>query len=1168
MICSQCQCANPPGAKFCIECGTAVMRACPQCKVEVLPAAKFCHECGTRMNGAAAPPAEPSPPSAAPAVASAPAPPRRSTPRVQLSRPPADAGELSNAQKMADAVAAAPATSDASFAERRQLTVIFSDLVSFTTLSQQLDPEDLNTVVHEYYGVCRAVCQRYEGHVANFLGDGVLMFFGYPKAHEDDAHRAVRTALAIIEGIDALNVRLDHEMGLRLSVRVGVHTGLMIVGDDRAGNWQQMALGETLNIAARVQGVAHENTAVISAVTRKLIEGFFATKSIGMHTLKGVAEPMEVFSVTHESTARGRLEAAGRAGLTPLTGREAEVAGLLDHWEAATRSEGRVVLLSGEGGIGKSRLAQMIKEHVANLPDAWMTPCQCSPYHQSTSMYPFIDLIDRVVLKIERHESPRERLKKLEGMLVQYGFHIPDAMPVFGPFHSLPPEAGYEPSPLEPAQQRRAYMDAMLRILDERSTKQPLLFVVEDLHWVDPTTLETLTEMLGRIKGHKMLALFTCRPDFVVPWGKHPQLHEITLQRLDPEKTRTICQRVARGKELPEVVVQQIIERADGVPLFAEELTKNVIGSGLLEEQGDAYVLDGPLPAFAIPTTLQDSLMARLDRLSSVKEIAQIAAVIGREFSYELMQFVFPLEDTVLRHSLSQLVDAELLSQTGEPPHSHYTFIHALVQEAAYQSLVKSRRQHHHRIIAHALEEHFTEVAENEPEMLAYHYTEANLGWQAIPYLQQAGNRAAARSSHNEAVNHFTRALEQVRLLSDSAQRWQMEINLLIGLGASLTAIRGYGVKEVERTYSRARDLCEQCGTPGQLFQSRYGLWRLHMLRAEYDIATRQGEDLLQLANTQENEAFLIASHRSLGATLFYRGQFGRSRQHVESVIERTAGSSHDAAGDALIRDIYDVVDPRVTARSYLSWNLWMQGRPDLAQAESRSAIELAEKLKHPFSVALALSFATWLGQFLGNGRRVADLALQAITHCKKYNFPFWVGWNQVLLGWSMAHDGSTNIKGVALIHKGLANWNEKGSNLGRGYFLCLAANTHMRYREHSQALDALAQASAFMSETGEHYYEAERHRLNGELTLNMNNSATAQAERCFQQAIDVSRQQGARSLHLRAAASLAQLLNATGHSARARDVLAPALEGFESMQEFPDVSTASELLQRILARL
>lgn len=1067
---------------------------------------------------------------------------------------------------MADAVAAAPTTSDASFAERRQLTVIFSDLVSFTTLSQQLDPEDLNTVVHEYYGVCRAVCQRYEGHVANFLGDGVLMFFGYPKAHEDDAHRSVRTGLAIIEGIEALNVRLEHEMGLRLSVRVGIHTGLMIVGDDRAGNWQQMALGETLNIAARVQGVARENTVVMSAVTKKLVEGFFATKSIGTHSLKGVAEPMEVFCVTRESTARGRLEAAGRAGLTPLTGRESEVAELLGHWEAAGRGEGRVVLLSGEGGIGKSRLTQMLKEHVANQPDAWLTPCQCSPYHQSTSMYPYIDLIDRVVLKIERHESPRERLKKLEGMLVQYGFHLPDALPVFGPFHSLPPEAGYEPSQLDPAQQRRSYMDSMLRILDERSKKQPLLFVVEDLHWVDPTTLETLTELLGRIKGHKMLALFTCRPDFTPPWGQHPQLHQITLQRLDAEKTRTICMRVARGKELPEEVVQQIIERADGVPLFAEELTKNVIGSGLLEEKGDQYLLNGPLPAFAIPSTLQDSLMARLDRLSSVKEIAQIAAVIGREFSYDLMQYVFPLEDTVLRHSLTQLVDAELLSQTGEPPHSHYTFIHALVQEAAYQSLVKSRRQHHHRIIAHALEEHFTEVSENEPEMLAHHYTEANLGWQAIPYLQKAGNKAAARSSHTEAVNHFTRALEQVRLLSDSAQRWQMEINLLIGLGASLTATRGYGVKEVERTYSRARDLCEQFGTPGQLFQSRYGLWRLHMLRAEYDIATKQGEDLLQLANTQENEAFLIASHRSLGATLFYCGQFSRSREHVESVIARTSGA--DGGDDTLIRDIYDVVDPRVTARSYLSWNLWMQGRPDLARAESTRAIALAEHLKHPFSIALALSFATWLEQFLGNARRVSELSMQAITHCKKHSFPFWVGWNQVLLGWSMAHDGSTNTRGVTLIHKGLANWNEKGSNLGRGYFLCLAAETHMRYREYSQALDALAQASAFMTETGEHYYEAERHRLNGELALNIQSDATDRAEGFFQLAIDLARAQGARSLELRAATSLAQMLNATGKPARAKDVLAPALDGFDESKDFPDVIAAAELMTRILARL
>jgi predicted ATPase len=934
------------------------------------------------------------------------------------------------------------------------------------------------------------------------------------------------------------------------------------VGDDRAGNWQQMALGETLNIAARVQAVAREGTVVMSRVTHGMVDGFFACRSIGVHRLKGVAEPMEIFSVSAESTARGRLEAAGRATLTPLTGRDTEVAELLGEWEQAAMNQGRALLIRGEGGMGKSRLVQMLKEHVANLPNAWLTPCQCSPYHQNTSMYPYIDLIERVVLKLDRSHSPRERLNKLEGMIVQYGFDPRESLPIFGAFHSLPPEAGYEASPLDPAQQRRHYMDAMRRILDERSMKQPLLFVVEDLHWVDPTTLETLKELVESIDGHQMLVIFTARPEFQSPWDGNPKVRTIDLPRLDAARTRTICQRVARGKLLPEEVLSQIIQRADGVPLFAEELTKMIIGSGLVQESGDAYLLTGPLTALAIPTTLQDSLMARLDRLNTVKEIAQIAAVIGREFSYDLIRYVFPLEDTFLRHSLGQLLDEEIIDQPAGQAEANYHFKHMLVQEAAYQSLVKGRRQHYHRLIAHALEEHFPEAAAAEPEVLAHHYTQANLGWQAIPYLQRAGAKAADRSSHNEAIGHYHNALEQVRALSDSSQRWQMEIQLLIGLGASLTAVRGYGAAEVERTYSRARDLCEQFGTPGQLFQSRYGLWRLHMLRAEYETATRDGEELLELATRQESEAFSIASHRALGATLFYRGHFLESMKHVLWVIEASERLGDE---DTFIRDIYDVVDPRVTCHSYLSWNLWMLGRQEQAIVESKRAIDLAERLKHPFSIALAVSFATWLKQFCGQKERVKELAERSISHCQKHGFPFWIGWDQVLLGWANSHQAQGSAECVEFMHKGLAYWREKGSNLGCGYFFCLVADVHLRFGEGSAALDALAQAQAFMKETGEHYYKAERHRLHGDVMACMHPGSAA-AERSYQRAMEIATAQGALAHQLRAAVSLARLWRTGGQADKASDLLKTNLQSWDVSEPHPLLLEAQELLEELRA--
>ena len=615
--CSDCEAELPPNARFCPQCGTAVKSLCPSCGIETERGAAFCHGCGSRL-GKSSESVTPSPAASPSPVEKAPA----SAPLYE---------DLTG--ELADSLTGRFQFSEGGHAERRQLSVIFSDLASFTQLSQELDPEDLNAVVHEYYAACRAVCERYSGEIANYLGDGVLIFFGYPAAHEDDAHRAVRTGLAIVEAVIALSQRLENAIGHPLKVRVGIHTGLMITDDDRSGNWQRMAMGDTLNIAARIQSVAEENSVVISSATQKLVQGFFSYDSIGTHSLKGVETPQELYKVLHESTARCRLEAVESSSLTPLTGRDHEIDLLLGEWKRATEGEGRMLLMRGEAGIGKSRLVQMLKEHVADLPDAWMTPCQCSPYHQNTAMYPYIDLIERVVLRFDRAESARDRLKKLEGMLVQYGFHLPDSLTIFGAFHSLPPEAGYIPSTAAPAQQRRHYMDSMLRILRERSEKQPLLFVVEDLHWIDPTSLETLKEVANELKGRKIFALFTSRPEFESPWDDHPDVRTLDLDRLTPKKIRSICKRVARGKDLPEEVLEQINERADGIALFAEELTKMVIGSALLEERDDRFELLGPLPELAIPSTLQDSLMARLDKLSTVKEVAQIAAVIGRSFS-------------------------------------------------------------------------------------------------------------------------------------------------------------------------------------------------------------------------------------------------------------------------------------------------------------------------------------------------------------------------------------------------------------------------------------------------------------------------------------------------------------------------------------------------------
>jgi class 3 adenylate cyclase len=569
-------------------------------------------------------------------------------------------------------------------AERRQLTVLFCDLVDSTVLASQLDPEEWREVVRAYQETCATVIARYEGHIAQYLGDGLLVYFGYPLAHEDDAQRAVRAGLGIVEAVGQLNTRLEQERRLQLAVRLGCHTGLVVVGEVGGGARQeQLALGETPNLAARLQGIAPPNTLVISATTFQLLGGFFACQVLGPQLLKGFAQPIEVSQVLYESMARSRLEAAGSTGLTPLVGREQEVGLLRERWAQVKEGLGQVVLLSGEAGIGKSRLVQVLTEQVAAEPQAWLTSCQCSPYYQHTALYPLIELLERVVLRFEREESSQQKLHKLEGFLVQYGLPPAEAVPLLAALLSLPLTADYTPLAMSPEQQKHKTLHALLMILLRIAAQQPLLFVMEDLHWVDPSTLEFLSLLVDQGPTARILALLTFRPDFHPPWTGRSHVTQLTLPRLPRRQAAELTGRVAHGKALPAEVVEQVVAKTDGVPLFVEELTKMVLESGLLQEREERYALTGALPPLAIPTTLHDSLMARLDRLATVKALAQLGATLGREFSYELLQAVSPWDEDALHRGLHQLVAAEFLYQQGLPPQATYRFKHALIQETA-----------------------------------------------------------------------------------------------------------------------------------------------------------------------------------------------------------------------------------------------------------------------------------------------------------------------------------------------------------------------------------------------------------------------------------------------------------------------------------------------------
>jgi TOMM system kinase/cyclase fusion protein len=1051
-----------------------------------------------------------------------------------------------------------PVTPSTPEAERRQLTVLFCDLVDSTPLARLLDPEDLREVVHAYQETCAKVIARFEGHIAQYLGDGLLVYFGYPRAHEDDAQRAVRAGLGIVEAMGRLNSQLGQERGVHLAVRLGIHTGLVVVGDVGGGARQeQLALGETPNLAARLQGIAAPNTLVISTATYQLLGGFFACQSLGASLLKGFAQPLEVYQVLYESMARSRLEAVGSAGLTPLVGREQEVGLLLERWAEVKDGAGQVVLLSGEAGIGKSRLVQVLTEHVAAEPQAWLTPCQCSPYYQNSALYPLIDLLERVALRFEREESYQQKLRKLEGFLVQYGLPLAETVPLFAALLSLPLGADYAPLTVSPEQQKQKTLQALLAIFLRIAAQQPVLFVMEDLHWVDPTTLELLSLLVDQGPTARILALWTCRPDFSPPWSGRSHLTQVTLPRLQRRQAAEMTGRVAHGKALPPEVVEQVVAKTDGVPLFVEELTKMVLDSSLLQVREERYELTGPLPPLAIPNTLHDSLMARLDRLAAVKGLAQLGATLGREFSYELLQAVAPWDEGTLRRGLQQLVEAEFLYQQGLPPQATYLFKHALIQDAAYQSLLRSTRQQYHQRTAQVLEARFPALCETQPELLAHHFTEAGLSAQALPYWQQAGQRAIEHSANLEAIGHLTTGLDVLKPLPDTPERTQHELTLHVALGVALRATKGLGAPEVGQIYARARELCQQVEETPQLFPVLRGLWEFYELQGELQTARELGEQLLTLAQRVQEEELLLVAHNVLGDTLVWLGEFAVARAHLEQGIALYNPQQYRSHAF-----LYGY-DSGVHCLAFGAWALWYLGYPDHALRRIHEALTLAQGLSHPFSLAFALAFAAWLHQLRREGQAAQERAEAAIAIASDQGFPFWESWGTVLRGWALAEQGQS-AEGIAQMRQGIAAWRATGAELQLPYYLALLVEAYRRAGQAEEGLRVLAEALTAVRNTGERQHEAELYRLKGELRLKQDVPDEPEAERCLRQAIDVACQQQAKSLELRAVIGLARLWQRQGKRAEAGELLAPIYGWFTEGFDTADLQEAKALLEEL----
>jgi predicted ATPase/class 3 adenylate cyclase len=1124
--CPRCQAENRDGARFCRGCGAPFAAVCSACGAKVEAGSRFCDTCGAPLASTPTPAAEP----------------LRAAPR-----------EARAADDVPTVIRPSTGPADA---ERRQLTVMFCDLVDSTQLSGRLDPEVLREVVRSYQRVCGDVIARFQGYVAQYLGDGLLVYFGYPAAHEDDAPRAVQAALAILVAIETLNARLQPDNGVELAMRVGIHTGLVVVGKVGGGGREEdLALGEAPNVAARLQGLADAGTVLISDATYRLVHGLFSCQDLGSHDVKGLSTPLHAYRVTGAGAAQTRLDLSVAAGLTPLVGREQEVGLLLGRWDQAKDGLGQVVLLSGEAGIGKSRLVRVLKEHVASEPHTrW--ECRCSAYHQDSALHPMIDLFEHA-LTFSRDDAPAEKLRKLELGLARYDLARPDTVALWASFLSVPLPERYPALRLTPQRHKQKTFEAIATLLLALATEHPMVFIVEDLHWVDPSTLELLSFLFEQVPAASILAVLTFRPEFQPPWSHRAHVTHLTVDRFTRKQTEVMVERVTGGRALPREVLREVSTKTDGVPLFVEELTKMVLESGLVREHGDQYELNGPLPPLAIPATLQDSLMARLDRLATVKDVAQLGAALGRAFRFELLRAVATVDEEVLRQALDKLVSAELLYQRGVAPAVTYIFKHALVQETAYQSMLKSRRQQLHQRIAQVLADRFPQTAEMEPELLAHHYTEAGLVDQATSHWLRAGKRAFRRGANTETIAHLTKGLEVLRSLTDGRERRGREFELQAALGMTLMTTKGYAAREVEQTYLRALELSRQTENLAQRFAAVWGLFWVSMLRAELHTCREVGEELVRLAETVGDPALLVQGHNSRGQNAYYVGDLRTARHHLERTIAICDSGPHDFG------DVRGQIQHAIASRAHLALALWCLGFPAQALERSREALALAQTEAQPLGRAYALGFAAMLHQ-LRREETVAQAQAEAMIELsREQGLPFWLAMATFRLGAALTGLGGPE-EGIEKMREGLEAWRATGAELERPYRLSVLVEAYGRLGQIEAARGAVAEALTTVKKSGEAVWEAELHRLQGELFLAQPGEHEREADACFRQAIDIARGQQGKSLELRAAMSLSRVLKRQGKREDARRLLADVYDWFTEGFDTADLKDARALLDEL----
>jgi class 3 adenylate cyclase/predicted ATPase len=1042
---------------------------------------------------------------------------------------------------------AAPADQAApSAAERRQLTVMFCDLVGSTALSASLDPEDLREVIAAYHRAIGKIVAGFDGFVSRYMGDGVLIYFGYPQAHEDDAERAVRAGLGAIDAVGRLDVK-----SVKLHARVGIATGLVVVGDLLGAGpvQEQSVVGETPNLAARLQALAEPDAVVIAAGTRRLIGDIFECRDLGAVEVKGIARPVPAWQVLRASGIASRFEALRGSALAPLIGRDEEIDLLLRRWARAKAGDGQIVLVSGEAGLGKSRLAAALAERLRAEPH-FRLRYFCSPYHQDSALFPFIDQLGRAA-GFARDDVPAAGLAKLEALLA---LAVPpdEDVALLADLLSLPALVRHPLPRLSPQRKKERTLAALLRQLEGLARRQPVVMIFEDAHWIDPTSRELLDMTVERARYLPVLLIMTFRPEFQPPWIGQPQVTRLALNRLDWRDRTILVAHIAGGKALPDEVVVQIADRTDGVPLFVEELTKSVLESGFLREESDRYVLDRTLPPFAIPTTLHDSLMARLDRLASVRLVVQIGAAIGREFTYALLRTVSRLPEDELQAALGRLVAAELVFQSGTPPEAVYSFKHALVQDAAHGSLLRSARRQLHAQIAEALETHSPGIMDSQPELLAQHYAEAGLVEKSVACWGKAGRRSAARSAMAEAAAQLRKGLDQLALLPDSPERQRRDLEFHGALGAVLFAAKGLAAPESGRAYARARELWEQLGSPSEFLAIPHGQSLYHLFRGDLDRAQSLAEDMLHLSHRRNDAAGLVLGHLSSARSLMYRGKFGQAKSHLEAGLALHDPTAHRSLVDQT------GTHPQVYFEGYLAIVLFCLGYPGQAFALSNAAIAESRRLAHPPSLAAGLAVGAVLLSLDGNDAALNKRAEQLVAVTTEQGFPFWLAGTTMVRGCAKVENGDVT-EGMSLLRSGLAAYRATGAELLAPLYMSHLARACAMAGHIGEGLALLDDALRIVERTGERWFAAELSRHKGRLLLQQGRDKAA--EELYRTASIIAEEQEAKLWELRAAVSLARLRRDQGRRVEARDLLAPVYGWFTDGFATRDLKEAKGLL-------